>query len=119
MQIYVSCNVVRSGDGSRIHPFKTISEAAKIAMPGDRILVGPGIYRESVDPAHGGTEEARIEYISSAPNGAIITGAEEVQGWEIFEENVYRLRIPNSYFGSFNPFNELIAGDWFSRDFRW
>ncbi|MBE5833762.1 MAG: right-handed parallel beta-helix repeat-containing protein [Butyrivibrio sp.] len=118
MQIYVSCNVVRSGDGSRIHPFKTISEAAKIAMPGDRILVGPGIYRESVDPAHGGTEEARIEYISSAPNGAIITGAEEVQGWELFEENVYRLRIPNSYFGSFNPFNELIAGDWFSRDFK-
>ena len=118
MQIYVSGNVVRSGDGSRIHPFKTISEAALIAIPGDRILVGPGVYREAVDPAHGGTHDARIEYISSAPSGAIITGAEEISEWESFDENVYRVKIPNSYFGNFNPYNELISGDWFSREMK-
>ncbi|MCR4903871.1 MAG: right-handed parallel beta-helix repeat-containing protein [Butyrivibrio sp.] len=116
MQIYVSANVVRSGDGSRIHPFKSISEAANIAMPGDRILVGPGLYRESVDPKRGGTEDQRIEYISSAPGGAIISGAEEISGFKYFEENTYKVLIPDSFFGSFNPFKEKVHGDWFSRN---
>ena len=50
MQIYVDGNAVRSGNGQKEYPFQTISEAAKIAMPGDEVLVAPGVYREYVDP---------------------------------------------------------------------
>ena len=42
MQIYVDGNAVRSGNGQKEYPFQTISEAAKIAMPGDEVLVAPG-----------------------------------------------------------------------------
>ena len=48
MQIYVSGNVLRSGDGSMEHPFKTIQEAALVARAGDTVYVAPGIYREWV-----------------------------------------------------------------------
>ena len=113
MQIYVAGNVLRSGDGTVKHPFKTIQEAADIAMPGDVVFVAPGIYREWVRPAHAGTESERISYVSTVRGEAVISGAEELTDWESFE-NVYRIRIPNSYFGSFNPYGETIHGDWFT-----
>ena len=56
MQIYVDGNAVRSGNGQKEYPFQTISEAAKIARPGDEVLVAPGVYREYVDPANAGCE---------------------------------------------------------------
>ena len=46
MQIYVDGNAVRSGNGQKEYPFQTISEAAKIAKPGDEVLVAPGVYRD-------------------------------------------------------------------------
>ncbi len=112
MQIYVSCSVLRSGDGSMEHPFKTIQEAALIAQPGDIVFVAPGIYREWVNPAVSGTENGRIKYMSTAKGEAIITGAERLTGWEAFE-NVWRVRIPNSFFGNYNPYIEEVHGDWF------
>ncbi len=66
MQIYVAGNVLRSGDGSVGHPFKTIQEAAQIADAGDTVFVGPGIYREWVRPVNSGTRVKRITYISTA-----------------------------------------------------
>ena len=37
--LYVDSKAGRDGDGSRGMPFKRISDAAKIARPGDEILV--------------------------------------------------------------------------------
>ena len=85
MQIYVDGNAVRSGNGQKEYPFQTISEAAKIAMPGDEVLVAPGVYREYVDPANAGCEDARIVYRSVEPGKAVITGAEIVDNWEHLE----------------------------------
>ena len=79
MQIYVSASVKRSGDGSKELPFQTISEAARIAQPGDEVIVLPGYYREWVDPKNGGTsDDCRITYRSEVPGGAVITGSEVV-----------------------------------------
>ncbi|MBO4456863.1 MAG: right-handed parallel beta-helix repeat-containing protein [Butyrivibrio sp.] len=115
MKIYVAGNVSRSGDGSIGHPFMTISEAAEIACPGDTVMVAPGIYREWVRPHNSGTEDKRITYLSTEQGGAVITGSEEIKGWEAFD-NVWRVRIPNSYFGDYNPFNTQVHGDWFFGD---
>ena len=57
MKLYVNCAAEKSGCGSKEQPFKYVNEAAKAAMPGDEVIVAPGIYREYVDPVHAGTEE--------------------------------------------------------------
>ena len=82
MKFYVNANAPKDGNGSQANPFRTINEAAKLAQPGDEVLVAPGIYREYVDPINAGTEDARITYTSTTPLGAVITGAEEVKNWK-------------------------------------
>ena len=64
MKIYVNGKAGHDGNGTEQMPFRHINDAAKIAQPGDEVLVAPGIYREYVDPVHAGTEEARITYRS-------------------------------------------------------
>ena len=113
MKIYVSAKAWRDGDGSQARPFKHINDAAKIARPGDEVLVAPGIYREYVDPVNAGTEEAPITYRSTEPLGAVITGAEEIKSWLPYEDSVWMARIPNSLFGSYNPYTTYVYGDWY------
>lgn len=39
MKYYVDISVFRDGDGSKERPFRHINDAAKIAGPGDQVLV--------------------------------------------------------------------------------
>lgn len=113
MYYYVAQNNFAGGDGSREHPFKTIQEAANVALPGDEIIVSPGIYRERVDPPLGGEEGMPIVYRSSSHLGAVITGAEKVGPWKRESESVWSCEVPNSVFPERNPFTEFVRGDWF------
>ena len=60
MELFVNANAVLDGDGTKAKPFKTISQAAGCAKPGDIVLVAPGVYREYVSPVNAGTEDKRI-----------------------------------------------------------
>ena len=113
MRIYVDINAERDGDGTSARPFRHIDDAARIAMPGDEVLVAPGIYREYVDPRHAGTEDARITYRSVEPLGAVITGAEEVRNWEPYQGDVWVARVDNTVFGDYNPYTTYVYGDWY------
>ncbi|SDB02495.1 right-handed parallel beta-helix repeat-containing protein [Butyrivibrio sp. INlla16] len=116
MQIYVSQSVVRSGDGTRNHPFRFIQEAADIARPGDVVIVAPGIYREFVHPKNSGTKDQPIVYCTTEPQGAVITGAEEIKEWEPFRGDVWKVSVPNNIFGNYNPFTTKVEGDWYFTD---
>lgn len=113
MKYFIDASVVKNGDGSAERPFRTITEAAKKALPGDEVVVAPGVYREYVDPVHAGTEEARIIYTGTMPLGAVITGAEEVKAWQRYEGNIWVRRFANSFFGDYNPYTTLVYGDWY------
>lgn len=115
MIYYVSADESQKGSGTKEHPFQTISQAAALARPGDEVIVAPGIYREYVNPAFGGTdEEHRIVYRSEKPLGAVITGAEPVKNWTNCDGNVWMTRIPNGIFGDYNPYTTVIKGDWYN-----
>lgn len=113
MIYYVDHNAASGGCGTRERPFTTIGEAAAIAGPGSTVLVAPGIYREAVDPAFGGREDAPIVYRSQQLGGAVITGAETIEDWQHFRGDTWKTVLPNSMFGSFNPYRERITGDWY------
>lgn len=113
MKYYVDVNGPEAGNGSRECPFRKIQEAASCAGPGDEVIVAPGIYREAVNPLRGGREDARIVYRSEVEKAAVITGAEPVKNWELYEGNVWMARISNDVFGDNNPYTTLIYGDWY------
>jgi len=110
---YVDQSAPREGDGSKARPFRWINDAAQLAQPGDEVLVYPGVYREYVDPRHGGTEENRITYRSVEPLGAVITGAEPLTGWVQLDNGLWTARVNNAVFGSFNPYVVEVYGDWY------
>ncbi len=113
MIIYVDVNAVTDGNGTKEHPYRQINEAAIKARPGDEILVAPGVYRENVNPVYAGFEDARIVYRSEKPLGAVITGAESVDGWKPYKGNVYVTRVKNVIFGDYNPYTTIVYGDWY------
>lgn len=112
MKLYVDINAKPNGDGSIEKPFSMISEAARVAEPGDEVLVYPGIYREEVSPNNAGTEKAPIVYTSVEPLKAVITGAEVITEWEQYEGTVWVARLPKNYFGTYNPYTTYVYGDW-------
>ena len=117
MIIYVDASVIQTGNGTKENPFKTIQEAAAKALPGDEVIVAPGLYREAVNPIHAGTADKRITYRSAIKGQAHITGSEAVKDWENVEGTVWKAVIPNGIFGDYNPFTPLVSGDWFIATF--
>ncbi len=113
MIYYVNAKASRDGNGSREMPFRRINDAARVAMPGDEVVVAPGVYREYVNPIHAGTEDARIVYRSEKKLGAVITGAEELSGWKKYKGNTYVARVHNGIFGAYNPYTTFVCGDWY------
>ena len=109
---YVDCAASHPGDGSKNCPFRTISQAAAVAQPGDEVLVAPGVYREEVSPRWAGNQYQPIVYRSAQPRAAVITGAEVVKSWQPYQGDTWVVTLPNSFFGSYNPYATLISGDW-------
>ncbi len=100
--------------GSKTAPLKTISAAASKAQPGDTITVHEGVYRERVNPPRGGTsDEKRIVYRAAPGEKVVIKGSEPVTGWTHVGKDIWRVTLPNSFFGDFNPYSDLLHGDWY------
>ena len=113
-EYHVSVNGSDDAAGSAEHPFKTISAAARIAQPGDVITVHAGVYREWINPPRGGeSDDKRIVYQAARGEKVEIKGSEVVKGWVKVQDNVWKVVVPNTLFGGFNPYNDLIHGDWF------
>lgn len=99
-----------------IASFQTISEAVDQARPGDTITVHSGTYREWINPLRGGTDEnSRVVYRAAPGEHVEIKGSEVIKNWEKVQDGVWKVRIPNSFFGNYNPYKDSVNGDWFHR----
>ena len=80
------------GTGTSSRPFYTINQAARLAGPGDTVLVYSGVYRERVAPARGGTEDSPIVYQAAPGETVYIKGSDIWKpGWQLVqgEEKIY------------------------------
>jgi alpha-L-arabinofuranosidase len=101
--------------GTRLAPLRTIQRGADLAQPGDVITVHAGTYRERVSPPRGGESDCRrIVYQVGPGEEVVIKGSEVVRNWMKVQDNVWKVTLPNLFFGSFNPYKVLISGDWFN-----
>jgi hypothetical protein len=98
--------------------------------------VHEGTYRENVSPARGGANPTeRITYEAAPGEHAVIKGSEEITGWERVHPDSYaslgiadaaavdgtlwHIAIPNTLFGTFNPYAQPLRGDWLERPSDW
>lgn len=118
-EYHVSVSGHDSNIGTIEKPLKTIGAAARIAKPGDIVTVHAGTYRELINPINGGTNDLnRITYQAAQGENVFIKGSEIINNWEKVTQNVWKVELPNSYFGKYNPYLDTIAGDWFSSNGR-
>ncbi len=116
-EYHVSTTGDDAHDGSAARPLRTISAAAALAGPGDVITVHQGVYRERVSPPRGGTggdPGQRITYQAAPGEKVVIKGSEIIKGWQKVQNDTWNVSIPNQFFGQFNPYTDVIKGDWFS-----
>ena len=101
-------------EGTAAKPLRTISSAAEQARPGDVITVHEGIYRERITPPRAGeSDRKRIIYQAAPGERVVIKGSEVIKGWQKVQNDTWKVSVPSSIFGDYNPFGDLIGGNWF------
>ncbi len=114
-EYHVSKSGNDTNNGSAASPLNSISAAALLAQAGDTITVHQGIYRERINPPRGGvSNEKRIVYRAAPGEEVTIKGSEIIEGWQRMQKDTWKVTIQNSFFGNFNPYKDLISGDWFN-----
>ncbi|WLI90654.1 right-handed parallel beta-helix repeat-containing protein [Massilia sp. R2A-15] len=79
--LYVSPTGSDSNPGSAALPFRTIQQAARVAMQSTTVHVAPGTYRGNVTTSTSGTATARIRFVSDTRWGATIIGSGTEATW--------------------------------------
>lgn len=70
-------NASDDNPGTEEQPFKTINKAAQVLMPGERVVIGEGVYKEFVRPIRGGTgPDAMISYEAAPGEKVVLSGLE-------------------------------------------
>jgi alpha-L-arabinofuranosidase len=64
--------------GTKDRPFQTISRAADVLQPGQRVVISAGVYRERVRPIHGGTGPKRMISYEAAPGAEVVISGSKV-----------------------------------------
>ncbi len=114
-EYHVSVNGNDLQEGTAAQPLRNVSAAARRAQPDDVITVHQGTYREQINPPRGGeSSQKRIIYQAAPGETVILKGSEVIKGWVKVQNDTWKVTIPTSFFGDFNPYSDLIHGDWFN-----
>jgi parallel beta-helix repeat protein len=78
-----AANASDTNPGTEQKPFKTISRAAQVLQPGERVVIATGTYRELIRPARGGSSaEAMISYEAAPGAKVVVKGSQIATGWK-------------------------------------
>ena len=118
-EYHVSIKGNDNSTGTESAPFRTINRAAQAAYPGDVITVHAGVYREWVNPPRGGDcDDNRIVYRAAPGERVEIKGSEHINNWQKETNGLWKVTLSNTFFSDYNPYDDLIYGDWFANHGR-
>lgn len=126
-----SPNCDDNGPGTMDRPFRTISKAAEILQPGQRVVIASGIYRECIRPARGGTGPDKMISYEAAPGAKVFVKGSDIlktewkpstgyslrrgrTGSSTRDLNIRQITLDGTLFpDGYNPFGMVNAqGDW-------
>ncbi len=98
------------GPGTADKPLKTVAHAIERVKPGTRVLIYPGLYRESImlqktedrDPS--GTAESPVVIEAKEPGTVILSGADVWTDWTSEGNDVYSAAWPHKW--------GFVSNDW-------
>jgi hypothetical protein len=107
-----------SNPGTKDQPFFTINKAAQTLLPGERVVVMAGVYRERIDPKRGGTGPEKMISYEAAPGAKVVVKGSRLvkSGWQPSTEyklgpgssagsvKIYQRRLDDLDFNGYNPF---------------
>ncbi|MCE5276824.1 MAG: right-handed parallel beta-helix repeat-containing protein [Planctomycetaceae bacterium] len=110
--LYVDGRAAHASDdnaGTEAQPLRTVSRAAELLEPGQRVLVARGVYRERIVPARGGSAADKMIGYQAAPGAAVVLkGSRVVKGtWKKAGRSggVWVTKLPAEWFApDDNPF---------------
>jgi hypothetical protein len=112
-EIHVAKTGSDSDFGSHTRPYLTINKAVSVAQRGDTVTIHSGTYREWVKPVRGGTgENKRIIYRAAPGEKVVIKGSERITSWTRQSDGVWKVELPNLFFGEYNPYALKLSGGW-------
>jgi hypothetical protein len=102
-------------------PFQSITRAAQVLRPGERVIVASGIYRECVRPARGGIGPDHIISYEAAPGARVVIKGSEILKTKWVKSHpwiqdtrsepvkpsvkrVWMMHLPPELFVGYNPF---------------
>lgn len=98
-QVFVDASRSESNDtnpGTYAAPLRTIAQAMKTLRPGDDVIIGPGVYRESIMvPALAATAYTTA-IRATTPGATIVKGSDEVKNWTQLSADVWYVAWPGS-----------------------
>jgi len=112
---YVNARHPKASDdnpGTEESPFATINKAAQVLQPGERVVVSPGVYRERVRPARGGTAPDKMISYEAQPGTTVV-----IKGSRVFHPEwnpttlpggsvrVWHAKLAGTLFDGYNPFD--------------
>ncbi len=111
MVYHVSKDGDDGNDGTEVSPFLSVSKAAEVAVAGDTVLIHSGTYREYVNPQNSGEAGLPIVYKNFENDIVYIKGSEVIENWKRINTELWQVKIPNSFFGDYNPYLLNVDGD--------
>src|SRR6202000_1170036 len=61
-------------------------------------------------------DNKRILYRAAPGEEVAIKGSEILKGWQQTMRGIWQRTLPDAFFGDFNPYADLIFGDWYFGD---
>ncbi|MDU0353559.1 right-handed parallel beta-helix repeat-containing protein [Paraglaciecola aquimarina] len=82
-----------NNDGSEIAPYATFQKANANLVAGDTLIVGGGVYRQTMKITASGTAEAPILVRAKTGENVVIKATEEISGWTHYTGDIYSANV--------------------------
>lgn len=95
---YVSqaANASDENDGSKEHPWASISHANRMAKTGDTVVIGEGTWYETIKPVNDGTPTAPITFMAEEGDNVYLSATQVINNFTNYKDGLLVAAVPKA-----------------------